>query len=610
MTITPRASVTGMTHRPLAMALLISTLALTNLAAKITYTISFNERTEHYINIDLDIDGLRQKTFIELKMAVWTPGSYLVREFARNVQDLVVTSGRSALPVAKIDKHTWRVELNGERRITVSYKVYAYEVSVRTSYVDGDMAMLNGASIFIYPVGLEAQENLVVINLPRGWQQATSSMTHVGGRSPVFRAANFDQLVDSPIMLGRHQVIEFEVGGIGHRYAISGEGNFNQGQLVADTRLIIEAIHDIYGSVPYADYTIFLQLRDRARGGLEHLNSTHLIYPRRNFDTENYQRYLSLLAHELFHTYNVKRIRPQPLGPFNYGEENYTTLLWVAEGHTVFYSRALLRRTNLISPEKFIDMLGEDIRDLEARPGRLHQSLQEASFDAWIKYYRRNENSPNSTISYYDKGHLVGVILDLAIRASTSGQKNMDDVFKILWQGFNDTGNGYTEEEFRAICESVAGHPLDAEYRYITTTDEIDWTPIFEPFGLRVERSHADPADSAAAWFGLQTGNGSGSPVIDYIASGSPAAAGGLSVNDELLAVDNFRLTSRSLEDLLKTRPLTSSATFLVNRDGIIRSLKVRPTTPPFDTVSLIQVENPTAGQKQLYEQWLHTTWD
>ncbi len=599
-----------MVHRPLAMALLLSTLALTDLAAKITYTLSFNDRTEHYINVDLDIDGLRQKTFIELQMAVWTPGSYLIREYARNVQDLAVTSGRAALPVSKIDKHTWRVELNGQRRITVSYKVYAYEVSVRTSYVDGDMAMLNGASIFIYPVGLENQENLVVINMPRGWQQATSSMTHVGGRSPVFRAANFDQLVDSPIMLGRHQVIDFEVGGIGHRYAISGEGNFDRQKLVADTQLIIESIHDIYGSVPYADYTIFLQLRGDARGGLEHLNSTHIIYRRGHFEAENYQSYLSLLAHEVFHTYNVKRIRPQPLGPFDYGQENYTTLLWVAEGLTSYYDKVLLRRTNLLSPDEFIEAMADRIHGLEARPGRLHQSLQEASFDAWIKYYRRNANSPNSTISYYSKGSLVGMLLDLAIRSSSAGQKSLDDVFKILWQGFNDTGNGYTDEEFRAICESVAGRPLDAEYRYITSTDEIDWTPIFEPFGLRVQRSHADPADSAAAWFGLQAGSASGSPVIHYIASGSPAAAGGLSVDDELLAVDNFRLTSGSLEGLLKTRPLTSSATFLVNRDGIIKSLKVRPITPPFDTVTLQQVEEPTAEQKQLYEQWLHTTWD
>ncbi|UCH11524.1 MAG: M61 family metallopeptidase [Fidelibacterota bacterium] len=381
--------------------LLCIVLQVMPLFGRITYTLSFEDRFEHYVTVELEVDGLRGKSYQDFKMAVWTPGSYVIRDYARNVVELSAKSTLKDLSVSKLDKNTWRVNLDGQRRIFIHYKVYAFEPTHRTSYVDDDGAMLNGASVYIYPDGMEGQECLVVVNKPRPWDNVTSSLPWVGGRSPVFRAANYDILVDSPIMMGDHTVFDFEVGGVPHRYCIEGEGNYDSQRLLTDTGSIIEQIHNIFGSVPYEDYTIFVQLRGERGGGLEHLNSTHLVTSRWTFSpAAAYTRFLTLVAHEVFHAYNGKRLRPVPLGPFDYERENYTELLWIVEGLTSYYDQLLLRRAELISAENYLDLIAADIQRVEAEPGRLTQTLQEASFDAWIKYYQPDENSPNTTISY------------------------------------------------------------------------------------------------------------------------------------------------------------------------------------------------------------------
>lgn len=592
-------------------ALLALLLMAAPVFGRITYTLSFEDRAEHYITVDLEVDGLRGKEYQDFKMAVWTPGSYLIREFSRNVVDFTARAILRDLPVAKVNKNTWRVELNGQRRVFIRYKVYAFEPNHRTSFVDTDGAMLNGASVFIYPEGMKSQESLVVINQPRSWSQVTAALPWVGGRSPVFRAQNLDVLVDSPIMMGNHTVLDFEVSGVPHRYAISGEGNYDPDRLLTDTGNLVREIHDIFGSVPYQDYTIFLQLRDRRGGGLEHLNSTHLIASRWTFSPEvDYRHYLDVVAHEVFQAYNVKRLRPHSLGPFDYDSENYSTLLWVAEGLTSYYDRLLLRRADLLMAEDYLDLLAGDIKRIESTPGRHQQTLQQASFDAWIKYYRPDENSPNTTISYYTKGSLVGLALDLTIRAATNGERGLDDVFRLLWQDYLETGQGYSHEDFRAVCDSVAGHALDDVFQYVTTTAEIDWQPILEPFGLMLVRGYTGPGDSARAYYGFQTREEGGRLVITRIDRDTPAARAGLSVHDELIAIDNFRLLGASAARILASRSQDKEATLVVNRDGIMLTFTVRPTPPPYDMVSIVKVEPPTDQQVKLYTGWLQAPWE
>jgi len=601
------ASLIEWLYRILSVVLLMTATVF----GRITYTLSFEDRAEHYVTVDLEVDGLRGREYQDFRMAVWTPGSYLIREFSRNVVDLTARSGIRELPVTKVNKNTWRVELNRQRRILIRYKVYVFQPDHRNSFVDEDGAMINGAGVFVYPDGMESQESLVVINKPRSWGQVTSALPWVGGRSPVFRAASYDVLVDSPIMMGNHTVLDFEVSGVSHRYAISGEGNYDPDRLLTDTGKIIREIHDIFGTVPYQDYTIFLQLQERRGGALEHLNSTHLITSRWTFSPAvDYRRYLAVVAHEVFHAYNGKRIRPESLGPFDYDRENYTPLLWMVEGFTSYYDGLLLRRADLLTAEDYLDQLAGDIQEIESTPGRRQQTLQQASFDAWIKYYRSDENSSNTTISYYTKGSLVALTLDLTIRSATDGERGLDDVFQLLWQDYLATRGNYSYEDFRAACDSVAGRPLDDVFQYVTTTVEMDWQPILEPFGLMLVRGYISPGDTARAYYGFRTREEDGRLVITRIDHDTPATRAGLSVHDELISIDNYRLLGASAEQILASRSQDKAVTLVVNRDGIMSTSTIRPTPPPYDMVSIVKVEPPTEQQEGLYTGWLQAPWE
>jgi predicted metalloprotease with PDZ domain len=417
--------------------------------------------------------------------------------------------------------------------------------------------MLNGAGVFIYPVGLESEESLVVINKPRSWRQVTSALPGVGGSSPVFRADNYDVLI------------------------------------------------------PYENYTLFVQLLNQRGGGLEHLNSTHLVESRWTFTPDSeYRRFLEMLAHELFHIYNVKRIRPSSMMTYDYVTENYSTLLWFAEGLTSYYDRLLLRRAGLIHDDEYLQLIAGEIQRLESTPGRLVQTLEEASFDSWIKYYQTDENSHNTTISYYGKGGLVGMVLDLSIRSATNGERSLDDVFRALWDEYVTTNAGYDFGMIRSICDSIAGQSLEGVYSYVTTTEEIDWGPILEPFGLLLMRSYSSPEDSAKAYYGFKTRQGQGKLVVTRIAHDTPSTRTGLHVGDELIAIDGYRLDGYKAQRILDSRKQDLEATLIVSRDGILHTLKIRPGAPPFDSYSILRIEPPTDEQETLYTGWLEVPWE
>ena len=579
------------------------------LHGKTTYRLSFEDRLAHYVTVEVEVDGLSGAS-VDFQMAVWTPGSYLVREFARQVEILGAKSGRRELPVVQLDKRTWRVSLEGRRGLTLRYRVYAFEESVRTSYVDGDMALLNGASVFLYPVGREGQSVKVAVDMPKEWGQLTTALEQVGRSQTVFQARDLDELIDSPILAGNQVVLSFNVGGIPHQYAISGDGNYDPDSLVADTRKIFEQLHALFGSVPYDRYTIFLWLTDGGRGGLEHLGSTVLRATHWSFTPgAAYRRYLELVAHEVFHLYNVKRIRPAALGPFDYGRENYTTLLWVSEGLTSYYDRLLLRWAGLISVDDYLALVAEDIRELEQTPGRMVQSLSAASFNAWIKHYRRDENSPNSSISYYLKGSLVGLALDLSIRQASGGWRSLDDVFKTLWRHYEGDRKGFTHEEFRSACETAAGRSLEELFDYVTTTKEMAFEPLLTLAGLTLERTYSDSADSGRAYYGFEYTDEGGRLIIERVLHGSPGVRAGLSSGDELLAADGYRLTSRSAATILDGRNQGEEVSMTVSRQGQLRELSIRPDKPPYNQYTIVRLDSVDSSQSGLYASWLRSPW-
>jgi predicted metalloprotease with PDZ domain len=397
----------------------------------------------------------------DLIMPVWTPGSYLIREFERHVQDFAADANGRALDWIKVNKNTWRVRTNGARQWRATYRVYANELTVRTSELNSDHAFWNNAALLMFPDGrLDAPSTLRVVP-PSAWKVATG-LPEVSGQPNTFQAKNFDILYDSPFEVSDFKELKFEVRGVPHRIVIDGEGNYDPERMRTDVRKIVEAETAMFGAIPYQNYTFILHLRSETGGGLEHLNSTALGFRRFNFSTDkNYRNFLSLVAHEFFHLWNVKRIRPDALGPFDYTKENYTRLLWVAEGITEYYGNLMVRRAGLISDQVYLAHLADQIKDFQETPGRQVMSAEEASFDSWIKFYRPDENTVNSQISYYDKGELLGLLLDLDIRRRTNNGKSLDDVMRYLYTDFFQKGRNYTPADFQKACELMAGSGLD-----------------------------------------------------------------------------------------------------------------------------------------------------
>src|SRR5688572_29159701 len=433
-------------------------------------------------------------------MWFWTPGSYLVREFERHVQDFEAKDeAGKPLKWEKINKNTWRVETNGSRNWHATYKVYANELSVRTSELNSSHAYWNNANLLMYLEGFLTSPSTIRVLAPDVWKVATG-LPPVPGQRNTFRAEDFDVLYDAPFEASNFKTLVFNVKGIPHRIVIDGEGNYDPERMRRDVQKIVETQVELMGGeIPYRDYTFILHLRANAGGGLEHANSTALGYPRFGFKIQtgdratsasptasgaperDYRGFLSLVSHEFFHLWNVKRIRPDVLGPFDYTQENYTRLLWVAEGVTDYYADLLLRRAGLITEGEFLAATARSIQALQNTPGRMEQSLEESSFDTWIKFYRPDENTINSQVSYYDKGAIVSLLLDLEIRKRSNHAKSLDDVLRYLYTEFFKKNRNYGPADFQKASELMAGASLEDFFsKYVRGKEELNYNAALE----------------------------------------------------------------------------------------------------------------------------------
>src|SRR6266852_2647200 len=459
----------------------------------IAYIVSMPKPHTHLLEVDVEVKRPADaKPPMEelLVMPVWTPGSYLVREYARHVQDFSSTDdGGHSIKWEKINKDTWRIVTNGAHDWHASYRVYANELTVRTNELNSGHAFWNNAALLMYLDGSLKTPSTVQVLAPDVWKVATG-LPILPGKKNTFRAENFDVLYDSPFEVSAFKTLSFTVQGVPHRIVIDGEGNYDPERIRRDVQKIVEAeITLMGGEIPYRDYTFILHLRSTGGGGLEHLNSTALGFPRFNFQPErNYRGFLSLVSHEFFHLWNVKRIRPDALGPFDYTKENYTKLLCVAEGITDYYSHLILRRAGLISDKDFLADIAMQFQGLQNTPGRLRMSAEEASFDSWIKYYRQDENSINSSMSDYSKGELLGLLLDLDIRRRTHGAKSLDDVMRYLYNEFYKKGRNYTPADVQKACELMSGASLDQFFAcYVRGREELPYDDMLQDAGLRLE---------------------------------------------------------------------------------------------------------------------------
>jgi predicted metalloprotease with PDZ domain len=581
-------------------------------ADPIRYTLRFPDPHTHYVEVTA-VYPTNARPAVELMMAVWTPGSYMVREYSRHVEGVTAANPAGApLDVEKTDKNRWRITTGGAPTVTLRYRVYAREMSVRTNWVEADFAMLNGAPTFITLADGVARPHEVLLEPARAWRVSTTALPELGGGPHRYRAPDYDTLVDSPILIGNPAVYEFSVDDKRHYLVNIGEGGIFDGARAAqDLEVLVREHRRMWGALPYDRY-LFLNVLTAVPGqipggGLEHRNSTLLIAGRwATRSRQSYLAWLELASHEFFHVWNIKRLRPLELGPFDYDDEVFTRSLWIAEGVTDYYAELMVHRAGLSSQVEYLDALSNKIEELQTTPGRFAQAVNLASFDAWIKFYRPDENTVNASVSYYTKGAVIGFLLDARIRRASGGAKSLDDVLRAAHERFS-AGRGYTPDEFRAVAEQTSGLDLRPFWTAaVEGTAELDYDEALEGLGLRFRVPVPASTDRPArAWLGMSTRNDGGRLVVTQVQRETPAYAAGLNVDDEIIAIDDFRVRADQLTQRLDAyRPGERGTLLVARRDQLLRLAITFGEEPP-RRWRLELDPSATAAQQQQRSRWL-----
>jgi len=585
--------------------------------AMVEYVVHLDQARAQLVDVEMRITGW-EKPELEAHLPVWRPGKYAILDLAGAIRAVRATggSGRDLL-VEKFEKSSWRVRTGGERDITLRYTIYANALGERTRHVDDTHAFLSGSAVFMYVHELRAEPARVRILTPEGWRIASGLESSEPG---VLSAPNYDVLVDSPIEVGVHRVASFSVEGVEFELVIWGdtswadrESGINLKRLLEDTEKIAKTQIAMFGGFPAKRYVILLHVAPGASGGTEHLNSTICQTRPETFESEkSYQGLLGLLAHEIFHTWNVKAFRPKDLSPYDYQRENYTTLLWLAEGTTDYYDGLTPVRAGVQKPKEYLESLGTLIRDERDRPGGAVQSVEASSYDSWIKFNRPSPDAANSTVSFYSRGAVVSLALDMHVRRVTRGQRSLDDVMRELWKRFPKSDEGYTTDDFLAIGGDVAGAPLTEFYDSFIRQPK--WPPMEELLGtvgleLYLDKDEKE-ARAAVPYLGLRLRDDAGGPVVTAVLSDGPGADAGILVDDQIAALDGKRLRGTDLEGRLKEWKPENPVTLTLFRRDALREVRLVPTPREPGTLKVRKVKEPTQEQKDQFKSWLGVAWE
>ncbi len=598
-------------------------------APTIEYSVAMPNPESHLFEVTLRVQGWSEP-MMDLKMPVWTPGSYLVREYAKHLQDFrSTTAGDRSLSWRKQSKNHWQIETNSVSDVTVNYRIFANELTVRTNHLDSTHGYFNPAALCFLLPGFETNCYKIKIVPPRPEWRIVTTLPPVSGQEYTFEAADFDTLVDTPFEIGCHDLYDFEVMGKNHQLVVWGKGNLQPEEVIRDIQKVIEVEAKMFGGLPYDRYVFLLHLSGSGFGGLEHKDSCTLNYPRFGFrNKDKYDRFMQLVAHEFFHLWNVKRIRPKALEVFDYNQESYTTSLWFSEGTTSYYDLVIPFRSGLYGVKGFLQGLSKEITRLQTIPGRKVQSASESSWDTWIKLYRRDSNSDNSQISYYLKGELVSFLLDLLIRAKHGNERSLDDVMRLMWHKFGQVnlaqnngtkksvipGNGelldnslpseigFTPEQLQEAIESVAGVDLsDFFARYIDGTQELPYNQYLAPFGLELVVDETNEIPSLGWTLGVENGR----DMVKFVEAGAPAQLAGIDAGDELLAIDGFRVNAEQASERLKDYRPGDTVEVTVFHQDQLRTCRVTLASPRPARYQILAVEHPSLIQKQNFTGWL-----
>ncbi len=569
------------------------------MSAPIRHTLRFAAPETHYLEVESSFPAPADPAAgLELSMAVWTPGSYLIREYSRHVESISAATEQGApLPIGKTKKNRWSVSCAGAGpgRVIVRYRLYAHDLTVRTNFVEADFALLSGAATFLVPIDGHHLAAQVRIDLPGAWRSAVCALPQTADGEG-FLARDYDHLVDSPIYAGNAEIHRFEVAGREHALVTEGaDERWDGGRAARDVANLVETERAFWGGLPYERYVVINVLAE-ATGGLEHADSAVLMANRLAVRRpDGYRDWLGLVAHELFHAWHVKRLRPAEFDRFDYEAEVYTPSLWAIEGITSYYEELMVARAGFSDLAGLFGALSKTIDTVESGAGRLVQGLDAASFDAWIKYYRKDENFANSGVSYYTRGLLVAFLLDVEIRRASEGARSLDDAMRLAYARYSGA-RGFTPEDLAATFSEVAGRPLDGWLDRALAPGDLDFAPALEWLGLRF--AGGTEGNPAKATLGVEADVSSGRLYVAHVVRDGPAARAGVAVCDEILAFDDDRIPPLELAERTGGHRPGETVSLLVARRDRLRRLPLTFGERPRPR-GAIEVD-PVAGPEQL----------
>lgn len=546
-------------------------ISLSVKAIEINYSLKMPKPQNHYFEVEMKLTGLKKKS-ITVKMPTWAPGSYMIREFSKNVNLVKAFDDQgNSIHVEKTAKNAWKIQTDNHKSVKIKYEVYAFELSVRTSFLDLTHGYVNGSSMFMYVDGSKDMQGKIDIYPYEDFHVITTALPKPNDsirfeNAKTFSFKDYDQLIDCPIEIGNQEVFEFSAAGTHHTVAMFGYGNFVIPTLQKDMKKIVEAATNVFGQNPNKEYTFIIHNVLDGQGGLEHINSSTLSVGRFSYVGKEYLDFLSLVAHEYFHLWNVKRIRPIQLGPFDYDQENYTSLLWIMEGFTSYYDDLILRRADYTTESEYLQNLNNTLNYVEGTEGSRVQPLAHASYDAWIKGYRPNENSNNTTMTYYSRGQLIAALLDIQIVSKFNATKSLDDFMRLLYQKYyKKQQRGFSEKELEETLTEFMEEDMSPFLNdYVYDTKIPDYKSLFEKVAVKaVYNGQRKPS------FGVTFSN-DGSCIIKAIRSNSAAENAGLNVNDEVIGINGFKVNSSNIESFILGHKPGQTFNVLISREDLL----------------------------------------
>ena len=584
-------------------------------APPVEYLISLRDARSQVIHVSMTVRDAKAGP-LDVALPVWRPGRYEVLDPAGSVRTLSASDeGGGALPVSKVDKTTWRVQAAVPGDVTVRYEVYANSLADRTRHADSTHAFISPTTVLMFRPGMTGPEGgpaRVRIDAPEGWGVATG-LSPEGGDPRVLTAPSYDVLADSPLEVGLHERATFEVEGLPHEIVVWSPGG-PPGLPVADWTeafaKVVREQHSIFGRLPYERYVFLVHCYPGGGGGTEHVNSTIMqTGPGRVEDADALKGFMSLVSHEFFHTWNVKQFRPAGIKPYDYLRENYTRLLWVAEGTTSYYGPLTLVRAGVTTPDDYLKALGNGIDALRSRPGAGVQSLEESSFDAWVKHYARTPDSANTTVSFYDKGSLVSLALDMEVRRRSGGKKSLDDVMRAMFEKFPLEGPAYTTDDLLAALREAAGSGLEDLFAaYVAGTEPVDFESALAVVGLELRRGGGkDEPDEA--YLGMSLSGADGAASVSSVSADGPAFAAGIIAGDQVIAINGQRVTAGNLGALTKRLEPGQAVRLTLFRYDLLRDIELTLDSRTTGRWTVTRVDGPSPEQRAAYESWLRQDW-